>query len=97
MSITVILELHVKPDLTEQVKAGFKDLLPDTRTFAGCEGIQVLQNQEQPDMLLVLEQWASREHFDAYLKWRTDRGDIDTIVSFSTTPHQFTFFEYVGA
>lgn len=97
MSVRVILELHVKPELAEPMKAGFKDILPDTRSFEGCEEISVLQSQEDPNMLLVLEQWETREHYEAYLKWRTDRGDMDNIVAATTEPHKISFFDYVRA
>lgn len=97
MSVRVILELHIKPEATEQMKAGFKDILPDTRSFEGCEEITVLQSQEDGNMLLVLEQWATRENYEAYLKWRTDRGDMDNIVAISTEPYKVSYFDYVRA
>jgi quinol monooxygenase YgiN len=97
MSVRVTLELHVKPEAAEQMKGGFKELLPDTRAFDGCEEISVLQNQEDPTMFLVVEQWETRESYEAYLKWRTDRGDMDNIAAVSTEPYKVSYFDYVRA
>jgi quinol monooxygenase YgiN len=97
MSVRVILELHVKPEATEQMKGGFKNLLPDTRSFDGCEEISVVQSQDDPNMFLVLEQWETRENYEAYLKWRTDRGDMDNISAIVTEPYKVSYFDYVRA
>lgn len=97
VSVRVILELNIKPELAEQVKAGFKDTLVDTRAFDGCEEISVVQDQENASRFLILEQWDSRESYEAYLKWRTDRGDMDNISSVSTEPYKVTCYDYVRA
>lgn len=95
MSIRVVLELHVKPELADKVKDGFKEQLVDTRAFEGCEEISVIQNQDDPSEILVLEQWDSRQSYEAYLKWRTDRGDMDNIDKISTQPFQVRYYDYV--
>jgi len=92
-----MLELNVVPEVAERVKAGFKDLLVDTRAFEGCEEISVLADQDNPNRILVLEQWATRASYDAYLKWRTERGDMDNIAKVSTEPFRVTFYDYVSA
>ena len=97
MSVRVILELNINPEMADDVKAGFKDGLTDTRGFEGCEEISVIENQDDPNMVLVLEQWESREHYEAYLKWRTDRGDMDNINQISTEPYKVSYYDYVRA
>jgi quinol monooxygenase YgiN len=97
MSVRVIAELHVKPEATEQVKSGFNDLFVDTRAFDGCEEISLVQSQDDPNMFLLLEQWETRESHEAYLKWRTDRGDMDNIAGVSTEPFKISYFDYVRA
>ena len=36
MSCVVLLEIQVKPDKVNDVKAMLKQVLPDTRSYAGC-------------------------------------------------------------
>ena len=38
----VILDMQVKPEAVAGVKASFKDLLPDTRAYDGCQGLECL-------------------------------------------------------
>ena len=97
MSVKVILELHVQPEFVEQVKAGFREFLVDTRAREGCEEVAVLQSQNDPDILVVLQQWATRSAYESYLTWRTDRGDIANIATFSSAPHSVSFYDYVPA
>jgi quinol monooxygenase YgiN len=95
VSVRVILELNLKPEMAEAVKGGMKDTLVDTRAFEGCEGISVIENQDNPTQVLLLERWETREHYEAYLKWRTDRGDMDGIGSVSTEPYKVTYWSTV--
>jgi quinol monooxygenase YgiN len=95
MSVRVIFELNFRPELVERVKEGFRDQLGDTRAFDGCEEITILANQDEPTKLVVLEQWKSREHYDAYLKWRTDRGDLEGMTKACTEPYKLSFYDYV--
>ena len=95
MSVKVILELHFRPEIVDRVREGFKDTLVDTRAFDGCEEISVLSSQDDPAMFIILEQWQSREHYEAYLKWRTDRGDMDGMNKACTEPFKVTYFDYV--
>ena len=95
MSVKVILELHVKPELADRFKEGFKDTLVDTRAFEGCEELSVLVNQDDPAMFVILEQWESRAHYEAYLKWRDDRGDLEGMSRATTEPFKVTFLDYI--
>lgn len=96
MSVRVTLELHLRPDAVDLVIQGLEDQLRDTRGFDGCEEISVVRSQDDPNTLLVLELWATRAHHEAYVRWRTDRGDMDGIAALSTAPHRITYYDFVG-
>ncbi len=95
MSIKVILELNLKPEVADAVVGGFGQMLVDTRAFEGCEEISVVRDQDDTNRVLVLEQWATRENYEAYLAWRTERGDMDGIADISTQPYKVTYYDYV--
>ena len=97
MSVKVFLELHLKPEVVDAVKGGFGKTLLDTRAFDGCEEISVLQSQDDPCKLVIVEQWASREHYEAYLAWRTERGDMDGMNAISSQPFQVHYYDFVRA
>lgn len=97
MSVKVFLELHLKPEVVDAVKGGFGETLLATRAFEGCEDITVLQSQDDPNTLVLVEQWATREHYEAYLRWRTERGEMEGMNTISTEPYQIRYFDYVRA
>lgn len=76
MSTTFILELQVRPDAVDDALKLFTDILDDTRAFDGCEGIEVLQDADDPSTIVLIERWASREHHARYNDWRKERGDM---------------------
>ena len=41
MSVIVIMNLSVKDESLEELKKYFKEILPETRTFEGCQGVQL--------------------------------------------------------
>ncbi|MBW3669467.1 MAG: antibiotic biosynthesis monooxygenase [Actinobacteria bacterium] len=80
MSITFILELQVRPDAVDDALDFFRKIIDDTRTFDGCEGIEVLQDADDSAKIVLIEQWASREHQARYTDWRKERGDMKPMV-----------------
>lgn len=97
LSIRVMVTLSLQEGFAEQVKTNLKASLVDTRSFEGCEEIAVLQNADAPDTLVILQQWATREHYDTYAAWRTGRGDMDNMAKISAKPYETAFFDYVQA
>lgn len=75
MSITFLLEWHIKPEAVDEVKQRIKELIESTRAFDGCEGVQVLQDADDPTTILMYQHWASREHQARYREYRYETGD----------------------
>ena len=71
MSCTVLLELKVKPGTGDEVLATMKSILPDTRSYDGNIGINVIRNLDDQDVLVLVEEWESKAHYEKYLAWRT--------------------------
>ena len=76
MSVVVLLTLKTKPNTYEEFGDILKNILDDTASFKGCEGIYAAGDQEDHTYLLF-EKWASIENHQAYMKWRQERGDLD--------------------
>ncbi len=49
-------------------------VLLDTRAFDGYATLHIVRNYEVPNSIVIVEQWDSREHYDRYLAWRTERA-----------------------
>ena len=48
MTAVVIVNFDVKEESIEELKKYFKEILPDTRSFEGCQGVQWYENKESP-------------------------------------------------
>ena len=74
MSVLVILDIPATAETRDAVLAALHEALPVTRAFDGCEGLELLVNQDDPANLVVYERWASRAHYAAYRAFRAETG-----------------------
>ena len=79
MSVTVLLDLQAAPGSIDKLKQLFVEVLPDTRAYNGCEGLNVHLNQDDGNNLVIVERWQSRPHYEKYFAWRQETGLIDRL------------------
>ena len=95
MSVKIIVEIQVKEKKMELVNSLFSDLLKETRSRNGNEGVSVYSNQGTPTNIILIEQWKSRNHYEQYNKWRTERGDFIKLAEFLIQPPHRRYFDYI--
>lgn len=93
----VILEMQAKPEAVDGLKAGLKELLPDTRAYDGCQGVDIYQDRDDPGHLVFYERWDSKEHYQKYLNWRTETGAMEQLGKALTGPPSIKYFDRVDA
>ena len=74
MATTVMLEVRAKAGTGSDVNRAFQEILPDTRAYDGCHGVDVYRNDDDADVIVLVEQWESRAHYERYLAWRMETG-----------------------
>lgn len=74
MSILTLLELEAKDGKAEEMLAVLTKGLVDTRKRPGCESVTVHRDHDRPNVVLLVERWATREDDDAYRAWRAGEG-----------------------
>jgi quinol monooxygenase YgiN len=79
MACQVLLEVRIKDGCHDKLKAAFVELLPDTRSRDGCISLYITKDQDDPSKLIIVEMWETRGHYDRYLQWRTERGDMEVL------------------
>jgi quinol monooxygenase YgiN len=77
VTVIVLLEFQVKPEAIDGMKAMMKEVLPDTRSYPGCQGVDVGNDPDNPGNFVFCERWASRDLYEKYLSWRTSTGMMD--------------------
>ena len=95
MSTAVILELNVSLDNRDELMATLEAILPDTRTYQGCQSILVTCNEANPCHIFLLEKWDSRADHERYVAWRAERGDLDKLGALLAAPPQSTYLETI--
>ena len=96
MSILVLVEMEAKSDAAEALKGSFASILPDTRAFDGCESISAHVNLDDPNQIVLVQRWTSREQYERYLEWRRGRGDIGNQATQLTRPPTIRHFGDIG-
>lgn len=75
----ITFELPLKAEAVE----GFLEMLPgiltETATKDGFISIAAHRKPDDPNTLLLLEEWESAQHYQTYLQWRMDTGLMDVL------------------
>ena len=95
MSVIVIVNMSVKNESLEEFKKYFKEILPDTRSFEGCQGVQLYENTESPTKLTIHAKWTSKEAQKKYMTWRMETGSLDKLAPMLSEPLSMQFYNIV--
>ena len=93
MSVLVLLEVSLKPENVEDFTDFMKNELHHTRGSDGCNGLTVHKNQDDPTNLVIVEDWDSRQQFEKYLAWRTERGDMEKLAPLLAGESSVRYFD----
>jgi quinol monooxygenase YgiN len=96
MSVLVLLEPEAADGRADELIALLNSVLGDTRAYDGCEGVSMHQDQDSPNKLVLVERWATRPHYERYVGWRGERGDLDRLGALCAGPPVIRYFDEVG-
>lgn len=96
MSVTVLFDFTVKPEVLEEMKTAMKGSLAETRAYDGCEGVHVEQDLDNENRIVMIEHWASKEHHEKYFAWRTETGFVGKMMELVTGPPVVTYLNDTG-
>lgn len=85
MSYCMNLVLTAKPESFRELTTYMAEILPDTAGYAGAQVITCYTDPEA-HILTVHEIWESKDHQQAYFKWRMETGVVDRLVSMLAAP-----------
>lgn len=92
MTLTVLLDLQLKPESAAAAPAMLRKILAQTRVFDGCLGVDVLVDTENAAHVILLERWASAEADATYRQWRAGAGSTELGSLLASAP-QLSQFE----
>lgn len=97
MSVLVLLEAPVKPEDVANMKGYLAGILPETRAYDGCQGIDMYFDTGDAGGMVMIERWKSRPHHEKYLGWRTETGVMAKLGGMLAGPPTIRYFERVDA
>lgn len=72
--VTITMILDCKPEAVEGLAVGLPEMIKETATKQGFQSIRILRNANK---IILVELWDSEADYNAYIAWRTERGDMD--------------------
>jgi len=66
--VQTISKIFVKEDGINEFIELFKEMINPTKKETGCIQYEMYQDEDDTTILIVLEQWESREHFNQHLE-----------------------------
>ena len=95
MSVIVLVNLDIKEEHVDELKKYFKEILPETRSFEGCQGVQMYESKESPTKMIIHAKWESEEAQKKYMSWRMDMGALDKIIPMLSEAPNLEFYNIV--
>jgi len=89
----VSLAFHCKPGQGEALLAAFTTALVETRAFDGCRQVETYVSQDDQDLIVLLEDWESRAHYERYLAWRLENGLQETLEPVLASPLEMRYLD----
>lgn len=93
MSVTVTLELTLKPEAVNTFCAQISEALEDTRKFAGFVDICIRRHADDPARIIFVEEWETRAAYEAYIAFRTETGMMDSMAEILTLPPRLDIWD----
>ncbi|MBC5772847.1 antibiotic biosynthesis monooxygenase [Pontibacter sp. KCTC 32443] len=92
MAMRVILEARIREEAVDEAKVFFQKCIPDARLSEGCLHSDVFQNEKEPTMMVMVEDWESQEHHKKYLDQCLKSGMLKNLIRFLSGPPNLRYF-----
>jgi len=71
----------------------FTTSLADTRAFDGCISVETFVDADNPDTVMLIEDWESKPQQETYLAWRIENGMIDLLGPVLAEPLEMRYLD----
>jgi quinol monooxygenase YgiN len=96
MSMTVLVEWHVKPEEISTAKTLLQETFASTLNYAGCQRYEVYENQDSPGNIVLLSQWEARDRYAQYMEWRKETGILGEFGKTFANPPHICYFKAIA-
>lgn len=61
-----LVKMHFNPEFIGEFKITFEAIQPKIAAFKGCNAVQLLQDQSNPEIFFTISHWLDEQHLNAY-------------------------------
>ena len=91
MSVWVTLKMKVKQGLFDRLSDFLTANLPNVRGVDGTLKVNLFYDPDS-QIFLLHEEWASKEHHQAYIKFIQERGVMQDLLAFMESEPEVTYY-----
>jgi quinol monooxygenase YgiN len=96
MAIAQLVEMITQRGQRAVFLEELQHILVATRAWDGSEGVEVYLDEQDPDRIVLILHWASREQHATYAQWRQESGTSVGLSPLLTGEPKRRFIEPVG-
>lgn len=93
--ITVTIKLTAKN--CDETLQHLSRALPVTRRYAGCRYCNTLTQADNPQEIILIQEWDSREAQQQYIQWRQETGALGELLALLAEPPKVEFWHLSAA
>ena len=97
MACRVMLEFTARKGTGPALLEGLRAALPITRSKDGCQSLELTATQDNPDNMIIVMRWESREHYNTYRAWREASRDVRQLADATEGGLSTRFFDITDA
>jgi quinol monooxygenase YgiN len=96
MSVGILVDIHLKPGGADKWTESLAERIPQTREKDGCESIYLGIDGDDPDHLMIVHRWASKEAYEAYVAWSMAQPGSAELMGYVDGEMKMTFLRDAG-
>ncbi|WP_174296518.1 antibiotic biosynthesis monooxygenase family protein [Sphingomonas bacterium] len=94
MSVLCTATWVIRQECADDFVTTLGGMFAETRTHDGFIGIRLLKSETAENEFILLQEWETTQHHQAYVAFRGERGDLDRLAAMTAGP---TPIRYWGA
>jgi len=97
MAVKVIAEFNCASGNADKFIEICRNALPETRQFDGCSQIDISTDQDDPNRIILTENWDSKEHHLKFLEYLTNDGTLEKLGALLSAPPKISYADLLDA
>ena len=93
MSVLCTVIWVIKPERAEEFVETLGGMFSETRTHDGFINIRLLKSDTVANEFILLQEWETTQHHQAYVAFRGEQGDLDKLAAMTAGPTPIQYWD----